>query len=112
MENIDFSNLIVVLQWLAGIGGPYVIGQAVALLAENWPKWHELPKLVKFVAPMVASALVAVGATLLLQQTPLLEAVSPWYTIVATAVIGWLGTQKGYMEAKKADYARSAREGV
>ena len=110
MNGIDLTNLGVVLAWLAGAGGPYVVGRVVALLAENWPKWHTLPRAVKVIAPMVVSILVAALATYLLQQPTLVSDVSQWFTLAMTAALGYLGTQDGYMAARSADYARAARE--
>ena len=107
--DIDLANLGVVLAWLAGAGGPYVIGRIVALLAENWPKWHVLPKAVKVAAPMAVSVAIALLTTYLLQQPAFMAQVSPTFTLLMTALLGYLGTQEGYMAARKADYARSAR---
>lgn len=100
----DFTDLAGVLAWLAGVGGPYFAGWVLSLLAENWPKWHDLPKAVKVLTPLVLSALVAVLSTLALQQAELVELVSPWYTLIAGSVLGYLGTQQAYLSAKRAGY--------
>ena len=104
----DLTNLTVALTWLAGIGGPYLVGKLVSYLAENWAKWHTFPVPVKFLAPMIASVLISVGATLLLGQVDFLEQLSPWYTMVALSIVSYLGTQKGYMETRVANYGRKA----
>lgn len=48
----DLTNLAGVLTWLAGAGGAYVVGKLFAYIAENVPKWHELPRELKFFLPM------------------------------------------------------------
>lgn len=106
----DFTNLAFVLNWVATIGGPYLVGKLLSYLAENWPRWHTLPVPVKFLAPMVLSVILAVGAKLLLGQAEFLAAVSPWFTMVAMAVSAYLGSQKGYQESRLADYGRKAKE--
>lgn len=111
--NPDLTNLQTVLTWLAGVGGPFVVGQVVSLLAENWPKWHTLPRLVKFYVPIAFSVILAVGSTWLLQQKEFLAAVSPWFSVVMIALIsaiGYLGTQKGLMDAKRSEYASGSKE--
>jgi len=106
----DLTDFRTVLIWLAGVGGPYVIAYAMALLAENWPKWHELPRIVKFLVPILGCIMLSVGATLLLGQQEIIEAVSPWFALIMLSIIGWIGSQKGYMSAKASDYARTARK--
>ena len=96
----DWTNITVALQFVAGIGGPWLIGQLVALLAENWPTWKNLPRQVKVIAPLVGSVIVSVGATILLRQQAVIEVIGPYWTLIATAVITYLGSQYAYMQAK------------
>lgn len=107
---MDYTNFQQVLEWLAGVGGSYAVGVLVAWLVENWPKWHTLPRLVKFFLPMLAAVLISVGAVLLMQQTEFVSQASPWFRLIAQTVIAYLGTQGGYMQAKRSGYAFTARD--
>ncbi len=104
---VDWTDLSAVLKWLAGVGGPYVIGQVLSYLAENWPKWHTFPRWVKFLAPMLTSVLISLLATWLLTRADILVAMSPYFALVVGAVIAFVtywGTQNGYMATKRAAY--------
>ncbi len=101
---IDFTDFRAVLIWLAGAGAPYIVGYLVSLLAENWPKWHDLPRAVKFFTPMIFSLLLSVGATLLLNYPEVIGAISPWWAIVVAAILAYLGTQNAYIASKRAGY--------
>jgi hypothetical protein len=105
----DWTDLNSVLVWLSTVGGPYFVIWVLSLVAENWPKWHELPGNVKFLIPLVASPVVAILATLLLQQTQAISVVAPWYTIIAGSVLAYLGSQQGYMSAKRSGYGEKAK---
>lgn len=107
--SVDFTSLMAVLQWISLAGGPYLAGQVFALLAENWPKWHELPRQVKFVLPLLASVALSVGANLLAAQSEVVAVIDPWYRMIAVAVLAYLGSQTAYMSAKRSGYAEKAR---
>jgi len=107
--NVDYTSIVAVLTWVMGFGAPFLVGKLFAYLAENWSKWHELPKEVKFIIPMIVSVLLALGAQALLGQPAFLEQLAPYWTAVAQAIIAYLGTQQGYMEAKRASYGRKAQ---
>lgn len=109
LQDPDFTDLAAVLTWLAGAGGPYFVGWVLSLLAENWPAWHDLPRSVKFAIPLIASPIVAILATLALQQAAILEFAAPWYTIIAGSILGYLGTQQAYLRAKQAGYGQQVR---
>jgi hypothetical protein len=106
MGEVEFTNLAAVLLWIATAGGaPYLAGKAWAFLLENWTWFHSWNKFFKFMVPMVLSILFAFAASAALQYGGgVLEQVQPWYAVLAAAVIGWLGSQKGYVEAKAAEY--------
>lgn len=107
--SVDFTNLSEVLLWLTGVGSPYIIGRVIAFLAENWKQWHSLPRTVKFIAPLLVSVALSVGATLFMGNTVIVETLSPQFAMVMTAVLTYLGTQEGYMAARKSDYGSSAK---
>ena len=102
--NPDLTNLSAVLMWLATAGAPFLVLWVMSLLAENWPKWHTLPRLVKFLTPLILAPLVAVGATLLASKTQLIAQIGPWYTIVVGSILAYIGSQKALMSAKRNDY--------
>lgn len=105
----DWTNLVSVLLWLAGIGAPMIVGYIMSLVLENWPQWHNLPRWVKFLSPMLASVLITFGARWLLAQEDLLTQIAPIFSVIVTAILTYLASQKGYMEAKAKDYASKAR---
>ena len=109
-EPIDLTNLTAMLLWLAGAGGAYVSGQVVSYLAENWPKWHNLPTWLKVTSPMFAAALISVLATVALQYGTQLEVVAPWWSIISYAVLTYLATQNAHVAQLRAGYGEGAKE--
>lgn len=101
---VDWADFRSVLIWLAGVGSPYVVGYIVSLLAENWPQWHNLPRWVKFLVPMLVSVALSAGATMLLQYEDIIGIVGPWWTLIIGAILAYLGTQVSYMNSKRAGY--------
>lgn len=106
----EWTDLQMVLTWVAALGAPYIVGKLMSYVAENFPKWHELPREVKFIVPMVLSVVIAVGATLLLRQEEGIAQMSPIYTMLAQAILFYLGSQQGYVDVKRSGYGRSAAE--
>jgi len=100
----DLTDLGAVLVWLATVGSPFLVGWALSLLIENWAGWAKLPSIVKTFIPMLASVLIAVGATYALKYPDLIGQIAPWFTVAMGAVLGWLGTQKGYVYMKSNEY--------
>lgn len=102
---VDFSEF---LKWVAAAGAPYITGQIFAYIAENVPKWHQLPREVKFLAPMFVSILLAGGATLLLQNTEVVEMVGEGWAVIAGAILMYFGSQQAYLKITKSSYGDSA----
>lgn len=101
----DFTNLSAVLTWIAiGGGAPFLAMQAFSYLAELWPAWHDFPKVVKYLAPPLLAVGLAFAANYGLKSAGLIETLSPFWVLITQVVIGWLGSQKGYMDTKKAGY--------
>jgi len=100
----DLTDLGAVLVWLATVGSPFLVGWALSLLVENWAGWNKLPTMVKTLIPMLASVLIAMGATVALKYPDIIGQIAPWFTIAMGAVLGWLGTQKGYSYMKSNEY--------
>jgi uncharacterized membrane protein len=101
---IDLPNLDAALKFLVGGGSSVVVMGALSYLVENWPKWHDLPKWLKLLLPMLASALLAVGAQILMGYADVVAELSPWYVIIVTAVISWINSQKTYASTKVSGY--------
>lgn len=97
----DWTLLTVVLAWIVQGGGIYLSGKLFAYVAESWTKWPVLPPIVKWVAPLLFSILLAIGGTLLLEQTAFLAMLQPWYALVAQVVIGYVGSQKTFYQELK-----------
>jgi len=100
----DWLNLQAVLGWLVAGGSVFVVNYALALLAENWKGWTNLPTIVKFLIPIVVSVLIAIGAQYLLSLPDLLGQIQPFWALLVTIILAWLGSQKGYMAAKSSRY--------
>jgi uncharacterized membrane protein len=100
----DFSDFKAVLEFLVGGGASPAVMYALSLIVENWPKWHDLPKWLKFILPMLVSALLATGAEVLSGYAGVVNAISPWWTIVVVTVMSYISSQKAYMSTKTAGY--------
>ncbi len=110
LELPDWTDFEAVAGWLAfGGGAPIVIAYALALLVENFPGWHDLPRGVKFILPMLASVLLSIGANYLLDFPSVIAEINPIWFVIVSAVLAWLGSQAGYMKTKAVGYARSAK---
>lgn len=109
-QELDPTSLTSVLLWIvAGPGVVFLVGKFVSLVLENWSGWANLPTSVKFLVPIVLSALLGVGAQLLLAQPELVGAVEPWFKIVMLAILAWVGSQSQYIASKRAEYGARFR---
>lgn len=110
VENPDWTDFEAVAGWLAfGGGAPIVVAYALSLLVENWLAWHDLPRGVKFILPMLASVGLSIGANYLLGFPEVIAEISAIWFVVVSAVLAWLGSQVAYMKTKAANYAQSAK---
>lgn len=106
----DWTQITAVLTWIvAGGGSVYLVNYALAWFAENFEFWHKLPSWVKFLVPIITSVLLAVGAQYLLGFEDILGLVQPYWEMFIMVLIAWLGSQKGYITAKKDDYGAEKR---
>lgn len=107
----DWLSLEAVLVWIVvGGGGVYVANYVFALLAENWAGWHNLSKIVKFILPMLTAVGLGFLAQFILAQPDVIGAVQPYWLLVVSILISYLGSQIGYMKAKASGYGRKAIE--
>ncbi len=105
----DFDSLEAVLIWIiSGGGAMMLVGYVEAFLLENWAGWHTFPRWVKTLFPIVMAALFGIIAQSLLAFDAI-DGISPAVGAIILTGINWLFSQKGYISAKKADYAGAAR---
>lgn len=103
----EWTSLAAVLAWIVAGGGAIVVASSLgALLEANWVTWQNLSKVLKNVLVLLFATLLAVGASVLLIYTNVVELIQPWWMIVATVIITWLtgitylvGKRKGYNQA-------------
>ncbi|MHA2086439.1 MAG: hypothetical protein ACXABD_22060, partial [Candidatus Thorarchaeota archaeon] len=92
----DWLSFEAVLLWvLVGGGGTYIANYVFALLAENWAGWHNLHKAVKFVLPMLTAVGLGFLAQFILAQPDVIGVVQPYWLLVVSILISYLGSQKG-----------------
>jgi len=101
---MDWTNIEVVLVWITGMGAPAIVMVLLSLLVENWNGWSTLPKIVKFILPMLASVGLSVMASVLLKHPELLELLAPWFQVVMASIIAYIASQKTYQATLKANY--------
>ena len=106
---VDWTTFQSVLVWLVAGGSVYVVGYTLAWVAENFEFWHKLPPIVKTLVPIVLSILVGFGAQQLLAMPDIVEGIQPYWELIVITVLAWLGSQKGYLSAKSADYGAEKR---
>ena len=105
----DFDSLEAVLIWIiSGGGAMFLVGYAEAFLLENWAGWHNLPRWVKTLFPIVLASLFGVTAQSLL-AFDVVSGVPPAIGMLLLTIINWISSQKGYISAKNAGYAGAAR---
>ncbi len=103
---MDYTQLTQVLTWLIGIGAPAVIAYVLSFVVENVSWWATLPRTVKVIVPMLASVLLSVGASILLQYPPIIAQIQPWFQVTMSAILAYLATQKAYITEQKAEYGQ------
>lgn len=90
--DVDFTDFAATLAWIISGGGAVAIAIWVSsLLDAKWPKWAALDPVLKNFIGLIASSALAIGASILLRQTQIVEAIQPWYAIIVPMVIAWLG---------------------
>jgi FtsH-binding integral membrane protein len=103
----EWTSLAAVLAWIVTGGGAIVVASSLgALLEANWVTWQNLSAVLKNALVLLFATLLAVGASILLTYTNIVELIQPWWMIVVTVIISWLtgitywiGKRKGYNQA-------------
>ena len=106
----DFSTLEEFLVWIGtGAGSMVLAGLVMAYLLENFAWWHDLPRWVKLIAPIVLAAIFATLAQSVI-VLDLLTFIPPPAQVLLLMMIMWLFSQIGYRSIKDGVYAASARK--
>ena len=103
---MDLTQLAQVVLWISGIGAPMIISYLLSWVVENWKAWSTFPKNVKFLAPMVISVLLSVGAAQLLNYPKVISTIQPYFQVIMSAILSYLASQKAYMSVLKAGYGK------
>ena len=100
----DWGNLEEVLLFLAAGGAAIAVAAFFSFLAENFEFWHKISALGKLILSLVLSIAIGAGAYYLLSLPDLISFIQPYYALVVTIVLAWLGSQIAYMKTKASGY--------
>lgn len=103
---MDWTNITLFLTWIVGMGAPVIVAYVLAIVVENWSRWSTLPHNVKVIVPMVVSVLLSVGASYALKYPAILEQIQPIWQVTISAILAYLGSQKGYMKVLEIHYGQ------
>lgn len=103
---MDWTNITLFLTWVVGIGAPAIVAYMLAILVENWSGWSTLPHNLKVILPLVVSVLLSVGASYALKFPEILSQIQPWFQVTVSAILAYLGSQKGYMKVLETQYGQ------
>ena len=105
----DFGTLEEFFIWVGtGAGSMILAGLVMAYLLENFAWWHDLPRWLKLIAPIILSAVFATLAQSVIVLDLLIFIPAP-AQIVVLMMIMWLLSQLGYRSIKEGPYGESAR---
>jgi len=105
----DWKLLDEVLLWIVGGGFSVIVAAVFAFLAENFEFWHRLNKNIKLLISLLLSSAIGAGAYYLLSMPDLITLVQPYWALVITMLLAWLGSQYAYIKTKNAGYAAKAQ---
>jgi len=98
---IDFTNLVAVLVWLAGLGAIVATNWLFGKLLAGFAWWNNLPKWVKYIVPPVFAVGIAFGSQYMLTQPDFLTTVSPYFATIVTILLGYFGSQSAHLRTKE-----------
>ena len=105
----DFGTLEEFFIWVGtGAGAMVLTGLVMAYLLENFAWWHDLPRWLKLIAPIVLAAIFGALAQSVI-VLDLLTFIPAPAQVVILMLIAWLFSQIGYRSIKEGNYAESAR---
>ncbi len=100
----DWGSLEEVLLFLVAGGSAAVVAVLFSFLAENFEFWHKINSTLKLVLSLVLSIVIGAGAYYLLALPDLISFIQPYYALIVTIVLAWLGSQLAYIKAKASGY--------
>ncbi len=100
----NWGNLEEVLLFLVAGGSAAVIAVLFSFLAENFEFWHKINSTLKLVLSLVLSIAIGAGAYYLLALPDLISFIQPYYALIVTIVLAWLGSQLAYMKSRASGY--------
>ena len=106
---VDWTVLTSVLAWTVAGGSVFLVNYALAWLVENFEFWHKIPKNGKLIMSLVLSILIGGGAYYLLSLPDVITVIQPYWALIITIVLAWLGSQYAYMKAKNSGYAATTQ---
>lgn len=105
----DWKALDQVLLWIVGGGFSVVVAAVFAFLVENVEGWHLLNKNIKLLISLVLSGLIGFGAYYLLSLPELITFIQPYWSLVVTMFLAWLGSQVAYAYVKVSGYGAKTK---
>lgn len=105
----NWGNFNEVLLFLVAGGSAIVVNALLAFLAENFQFWHKIAKNGKLLISLLLSVGIGAGAYYLLSLPDLITFIQPYWALIVTIVLAWLGSQFAYMKAKASGYAVKTR---
>ena len=105
----EFGTLGEFFVWVGTGGGAMVLaGLVMAYLLENITWWHDLPRWLKLITPILLAAIFGFTAQSVIVLDLLLFIPAPMQMILLM-LIAWLFSQLGYRSIRDGNYAASAR---
>ncbi len=102
----DWSDLNEVLLWFVAGGSSIAVAVLFSFLAENFVFWQNLSKNVKLILSLLFSIGIGAGAYYALSLPDVITVIQPYYALLVTMILAWLGSQVAYMKAKASGYAQ------
>ena len=105
----DWKELNEVLIWILGGGFSVIVAAFFAFLAENFEGWHKLNKNIKLLISLVLSGLIGFGAYYALSMPELITFIQPYWSLIVTMFLTWLGSQVAYAYVKASGYGAKTK---
>lgn len=105
----DWKELNQVLMWIVGGGFSVIVAAVFAFLAENFEWWHKLNKNIKLLISLVLSGLIGFGAYYMLSLPDIITFIQPYWSLVVTMFLAWLGSQVAYAYVKVSGYGAKTK---
>lgn len=101
----NWGDVNEVLLWIVAGGAAIIVNALFSFLAENFEFWHKLTKNLKLLLSLVFSIAIGAGAYYLLSLPDVITIIQPYWALLVTIVLAWVGSQFTYMKLKASGYA-------